>query len=296
MVKNGNAHASAFVPDKNEKPVWPTAQEKVIGQYGFDSECNYHAAATLAASAGEPVKAVFGGVVVAVYGDSVTVDSNGVELTYGNLTPTVALNTTVHGGGTLALARSDITLAAKKGGMLFDPVASFWPDLSRFAAQKKEQEEVAVQMKAVKENAAQKRAKHMKIGMRPPDGMEQIFKNAARVYGVDVDLLKAVAIEESGFDPTCTSSKGAMGVMQLLPGTAADQGVTAPYDVAQNIYGGARYLKEQLLRFNGDLACALAAYNAGPEAVVKYKGVPPYAENYVRVVIAQYNALKGESR
>ncbi|MQL51057.1 transglycosylase SLT domain-containing protein [Desulfofundulus thermobenzoicus] len=180
--------------------------------------------------------------------------------------------------------------------MLFDPVASFWPDLSRFAAQKKEQEEVAVQMKAVKENAAQKRAKHMKIGMRPPDGMEQIFKNAARVYGVDVDLLKAVAIEESGFDPTCTSSKGAMGVMQLLPGTAADQGVTAPYDVAQNIYGGARYLKEQLLRFNGDLACALAAYNAGPEAVVKYKGVPPYAENYVRVVIAQYNALKGESR
>lgn len=287
-VKNVNAHVSLSVPDKNEKPVWPTSKEIVFSQYGFDSECNYHAATTLAADTGEPVRAVFDGVIEAVYGDSVTVGGNGMKLTYGNILPAVALNAVVHGGDNLGTAKGNITLVAKRGGMLIDPVASFWPELSRFAAQKKEQEQIAERMKAAEKEAG--RMRPLRVGT---DGnMEQIFKNAAQVYGVDVHLLKAVATEESGFDPMATSSKGAMGVMQLMPGTATEQGVTSPYDVAQNIYGGARYLKEQLLRFNGDLACALAAYNAGPKAVEDCKGVPPYAENYVRAVIAQYNALK----
>ncbi|WP_243124225.1 transglycosylase SLT domain-containing protein [Pelotomaculum schinkii] len=280
-------YARFSVPDKNGKPVWPTSQEKVIVQYGFDGECNYHAAATLAANTGEPIRAALGGVIKAIYGDSVTVDGYGMELTYGNLMPAVALNDEVCGDATLGTAKGNITLVAKRGGMLFDPVASFWPELSRFAAQKKEQEQMAVQIKAVEEKAG--RMEHIPI--RPPENMEQTFENAAKVYGVDVDLLKAVASEESGFDSMATSSKGAMGVMQLMPGTAAEQGVTSPYDVAQNIYGGARYLKEQLLRFNGDVACALAAYNAGPKAVLNCKGVPPYVENYVRAVIAEYNGL-----
>lgn len=119
-----------------------------------------------------------------------------------------------------------------------------------------------------------------------PESMDAIFEEAAARYDVSVDLLKAVAKAESGFNPNAVSKAGAIGVMQLMPATARSLGVADPYDARQNIMGGAKYLKENLDRFNGDVSLALAAYNAGPNAVQKYGGIPPYSEtqNYVKVV------------
>ncbi len=113
-----------------------------------------------------------------------------------------------------------------------------------------------------------------------------IFADAAARTGVPVSLLTAVAQQESGFDPSAVSPAGAQGLMQLMPSTARGLGVTNPFDPTQAINGAAGYLKSLLSEFNGNTSFALAAYNAGPGAVLKYGGVPPYAETqrYVQSV------------
>ena len=117
--------------------------------------------------------------------------------------------------------------------------------------------------------------------------MDAIFEEAAARYSLPSKLIRAGAKAESDFNPRAVSHAGAMGVMQLMPGTARSLGVSDPYDARQNIMGGARYLKENLDRF-GDVSRALAAYNAGPGSVQKYGGIPPYKEtqNYVKKVMA----------
>jgi len=113
---------------------------------------------------------------------------------------------------------------------------------------------------------------------------------ACRQYGLDYNLVKAVISAESAFDPAAISPKGAMGLMQLMPGTSRDLGVVDPFDPTQNIEGGVRYLRFLMDRFNNNVVLALAAYNAGPEAVQKHNGVPPYEEtrNYVQRVLNFY--------
>lgn len=101
---------------------------------------------------------------------------------------------------------------------------------------------------------------------------------ASSVYGVAVDLLKAVITAESEFDPLAVSSKGAQGLMQLMPFTARRFGVTDSFDPRQNIFGGAQYLRFLLDTFQGDVALALAGYNAGENAVARFKGIPPFKE------------------
>jgi soluble lytic murein transglycosylase-like protein len=119
---------------------------------------------------------------------------------------------------------------------------------------------------------------------------------AAAAAHVDSRLVAAVAKSESNFDPAAVSASGAIGVMQLMPATAQALGVTNPYDPAQNVRGGASYLRELLERFHGDVRRAVAAYNAGPGAVERYGGVPPYAETqaYVARVLADY--YRGDRR
>ncbi|HYV12530.1 MAG TPA: lytic transglycosylase domain-containing protein [Pyrinomonadaceae bacterium] len=114
-------------------------------------------------------------------------------------------------------------------------------------------------------------------------------------YGVDPFLIYCTMAQESSFTSGATSPKGAQGLMQLMPDTAARYGVTNPYDVGQNIKGGTRYLKDLLTMFNGRVDLALAGYNAGEGAVIKYgKTIPPYTEtrNYVRLILKRYNTKK----
>lgn len=128
----------------------------------------------------------------------------------------------------------------------------------------------------------------------PPAQIERLISANAGAWGVDPALVKAVIANESGFDANATSKSGARGLMQLEPSTAGELGVGNAYDPAQNIWGGTRYLRGLLDRFNGDIRLAVAAYNAGPQAVEKYGGVPPYAEtqSYVQNVLGSYQKYK----
>jgi soluble lytic murein transglycosylase-like protein len=135
------------------------------------------------------------------------------------------------------------------------------------------------------------------LGAGGPTQFDPMIQSAAARYGLDPALLKGLIRQESGFDPNAGSPAGAQGLTQLMPGTAAGLGVTDPLDPAQSIEGGAKYLSQQLERFGGDVARALAAYNAGPGAVQRFGGVPPYAEtqNYVRVVQSNAAAFRAGS-
>ena len=125
--------------------------------------------------------------------------------------------------------------------------------------------------------------------------IDRIIGASAAEFGVDPALVRAIVYNESAFDPGATSGAGARGLMQLMPATAASLGVSDAYDPAQNVRGGTRYLRELLDRFH-DVALAVAAYNAGPAAVERYGGVPPYVEtrNYVRAVLGRYRALRSQ--
>jgi len=136
---------------------------------------------------------------------------------------------------------------------------------------------------------------------RPPDRYHQTISDIAGKYDVDPALVLAVIKSESDFDPHAVSSKGALGLMQLMPETAYEMGVSDVLDPRENIEGGIRYLKSLLGAFDGDLDRSIAAYNAGQDAVVKYGDIPPYGETqeYVRRVrhfYGLYRARAGEVR
>ena len=125
-------------------------------------------------------------------------------------------------------------------------------------------------------------------------GLDQIVREASERHNLDPALVKAVIGTESGWNPKAVSNKGALGLMQLIPSTAGRMGVSNAFDPQANVAGGARYLHELLERYNFDLIKALAAYNAGPQRVEQYGGVPPYYETkaYVARIVRDFNKKK----
>lgn len=121
-----------------------------------------------------------------------------------------------------------------------------------------------------------------------------LIEHYSEKNGLDEDFVKALIKQESSFKPDATSNAGAMGLMQLMPATAKGLGVENAYDAEQNIAGGTKYLKNLLSQYGGNKEMALAAYNAGPATVAKYKGIPPYMEtqNYVKNVLSTYEKYK----
>lgn len=126
-----------------------------------------------------------------------------------------------------------------------------------------------------------------------PKSLDEIINEIAKEYEVDACLVKAIVTAESNCNPLAKSAKGAQGLMQLMPATAKGLKVDKPFDPRQNVVGGVKYIKGLMASY-GDLRLALAAYNAGPAAVHKYLGIPPYREtiNYVERVIRYYNKFK----
>ena len=139
------------------------------------------------------------------------------------------------------------------------------------------------------ENSAPAATDSTAKNMTSTDEVSRMLNDAAQKYGVDNRLVDAIAQVESGKNQKAVSPAGAIGVMQLMPDTAAELGVN-PYNIKENIDGGAKALRGLLDSFGGDVKKAIAAYNAGPNAVRKYGGVPPYAEtqNYVNKVLDLY--------
>ena len=127
---------------------------------------------------------------------------------------------------------------------------------------------------------------------------DNIILQASKRFGVEISLIKAVIKAESGFNHRAVSKKGAKGLMQLMPHTANHMEVENPFNPEENIFGGTRYLSLLLKRFKNNLRLALAAYNAGPEAVENYKGIPPYAETktFVKRVLYYYDGYNGYRR
>lgn len=132
------------------------------------------------------------------------------------------------------------------------------------------------------------------VAPEPTKSTGQIVNEASEKHGVDSDFIHSVIKQESAGNANAVSRTGARGLMQLMPGTASQLGVKDSFSPEQNVHGGARYLRELLERYNGDAIKALAAYNAGPNAVDRYHGLPPYRETrqYVQRVVRDYNKSK----
>jgi len=167
-------------------------------------------------------------------------------------------------------------------------------DVPREKARKAPRKVAPDQPKAANRKQAAREKRPLRWWERRSDAPPDEIDRAAKIYNIPAELIRAVIAVESAGDTAAISHKGAVGLMQLMPDTAGQMYVEDPVDPAQNILGGTRYLRQLANEFAGDMVLVLAAYNAGPDAVRKYKGVPPFEETrvYVRKVLDHYYQLK----
>lgn len=275
-----------------ETPVG-TRPARVVAHYGF-GEDGYRPYAAVEFET-PAVGAALPGKVVSAERDAVSVKApDGIVLSYARLSRVlVRPGQDVAEGDPVGLALGPVLVSAERGGRALDPVALLWPEMSRFSAEagrvEEERRKLAEELRRRALLAALEQARAADQAgerARPTEQMGKLIRAAAEEASLDPALVAAVAAVESGFNPRAVSPAGAVGVMQLMPGTAAELGVSDPFDPAQNVRAGARYLRNLLDRF-GKLELALAAYNAGPGAVERYGGIPPYRETveYVKKVL-----------
>jgi soluble lytic murein transglycosylase len=140
------------------------------------------------------------------------------------------------------------------------------------------------------------RQEQNRLAIKETTRYDGLIREISRSYDVHPALVKAVIKAESGFDPNAVSKKGAQGLMQLMPETAYDLKVYDPFHPRDNINGGVKFLKQLMGRFNNNLPLTLAAYNAGPEIVARYEGIPPYGEtqHYVKKVLRYFDRYRQE--
>lgn len=295
----GNPLAAAGVAEVVTKPAFPLAQATVAKSYGFNGGA-FQDYTELSAVPGEPVRNILPGRATAVTGESVAVRSGNIEITYFGISSLTKQGEYLQPGAVMGVVSgATVKLRGTRGGVPFDVIGTYFPERSHLVAEAARVEAARREYAAslVSRGGVVKASisnlTRAAVSSVPPD-LDAAFEAAGRKYDVDSDLLRAVAWVESGFDVKAVSPKGAMGVMQLMPDTAKIRGVADPFDPAQNINGGAEYLRGLLDAYNGDLDLALAAYNAGPAAVERYKGVPPYAETrkYVAAAKRAYEAFK----
>jgi hypothetical protein len=268
-----------------ETPVG-TRPARVVAHYGF-GEDGYRPYAVVEFETPAVGTALPGKVVSADRGTVSVKAPDRTVLTYARLSRAlVRPGQAVAEGDPVGFASGPVLVSAERGGREVDSVALLWPEMSRFSAEAGRVEE---ERKRLAEEF-RRRALLARLGrLRAPEYMVELIRSASEEAGLDPALVAAVAAVESGFNPRAVSPAGAVGVMQLMPGTAAALGVSDPFDPAQNVRAGARYLRSLLDRF-GKLELALAAYNAGPGAVERYGGIPPYPETraYVQAVLNLY--------
>ncbi len=182
------------------------------------------------------------------------------------------------------------TYVDEKGVIHFTNVPT---DSATIHRQQSRQENSVKNRKSIKRVSIKKRSRK-RVSPYYSQAYEKVLDKYIRAissyFGVDYRLVKAVVRAESGFNPHAISPKGAIGLMQLMPDTAFEMGIYNPRHPLHNLIGGVKYLKQMLKEFNNNLILALAAYNAGPNAVRKYGGVPPYRETreYIRRVLKYY--------
>jgi len=154
------------------------------------------------------------------------------------------------------------------------------------------QSEIIPEVEEIKKEAVNLKSK---IDLKAQStNIDEIIETFSNKYNIDSDFIKAIIKQESGFNKNATSKKGAMGLMQLMPATAKSLGVKDAYNPWENVEGGVKLLSGLLNKYNNNQELALAAYNAGPGAVSRYGGIPPYKEtqNYVKSIMGAYNKVK----